>query len=156
MELGKFFKRSIENGVQPYFLFTEDGRPATLDKSQKLSYDMIDRMAMHGSFTMPRTTIHISSKVSQSEILLYFNNRDAYPISGFPRSLVTEVKPRGKLSSEVIQTYGTHSSLSTEASHRIERLPMGWRLLAQQVYAVALENPRPQEHPATVLNCIVR
>jgi len=98
MELGKFFKRLAMDGVQPYFLFTEDGRLATLEKSQGLSYETIDRMVTHGKFTMPRITIHVSSKLSQSEILLCFNSKDAYPISGFPRSLVAEVKPRGKLS----------------------------------------------------------
>jgi hypothetical protein len=129
MELGKFFKHLTMDGVQPYFLFTEDGHPATLEKSQALSYDMIDRMATHGTFTMPRTTIHVSSKLSQSEILLYFNNKDAYPISGFPRSLIVEVKPRGKVSLPLIRTYCTHSSFSAQTSHCVKFLPMGWRIV---------------------------
>src|SRR5579871_5709086 len=128
VELGKFFKRLTIEGVQPYFLFTEDDQPATLDKSQVLPHDMIDRMVTLGTFTMPRTTIHVSSKLSQSEILLYFNNKDAYPISGFPRSLVTELKSRGKVSLPLIQIYCTHSSFSIETSYCIKILPMGWRI----------------------------
>lgn len=129
MELGKFFKRKAVEGTRPYFLFTEQGRTGLMANSQELTIDTIERMTHSGQFELARAQVRVSSKLAFSEIILSFGGGDAYPISGFPRSLIDGEK-QTRMSSRSNTKQSTHT-FHRKKDSSFEFHPMGWWLSSQ-------------------------
>jgi hypothetical protein len=62
---------------------------------------VVERMTKHGTFEL-WTTISITNKLAETEVLLYIDQDLIYPISGFPRCLFEDEKQNG---SEFIFNY---------------------------------------------------
>jgi hypothetical protein len=68
------------------FVINEQGHVAKKENMVEVIDATIDRMKRHGRFEM-RSTIRVANKLAESEILLYINRSQAFPISGFPRRI---------------------------------------------------------------------
>ena len=59
-------------------------------KQAIMSSDVIERMVRQSQFKIGKIAVHLSSKLSESEIFLCFKDGEEYPISRFPRSLLQD------------------------------------------------------------------
>lgn len=56
-----------------------------------LDSNVIDRMIRQCSYKMKSITLQLSSKVAVTEIFLFLNEEEIFPISRFPRSLLEDM-----------------------------------------------------------------
>ena len=92
-ELGKFLKEKAQHGGEPYFMIQEKHRGQHAAQVT-MSFDVIERMIRQSQFNLGKITVHLSSKLSESEMFLCFNDGEAYSISRFPRSLFQDDSAR--------------------------------------------------------------
>lgn len=90
MELGKFLRNSIRNGNNPYFMIRETNNKLFTQRVT-LDSNLIDRMIRQRSYKMKSITLQLSNKLAMSEISLFLNEEEIFPISRFPRSLLEEM-----------------------------------------------------------------
>lgn len=90
MELGKFLRNSIRNGNNPYFMIRETNNNLFTQRVT-LDSNLIDRMIRQRSYKMKSITLQLSNKLAMSEISLFLNKEEIFPISRFPRSLLEEM-----------------------------------------------------------------
>ncbi len=90
MELGKFLRNSIRNGNNPYFMIRETNNNLFTQRVT-LDSNLIDRMIRQRSYKMKSITLQLSNKLAMSEISLFLNEEEIFPISRFPRSLLEEM-----------------------------------------------------------------
>ena len=86
-ELGKFMRNKLQSGCEVYFVIKEQHR-GQYAKRASFSTDVIEQMICKRQFKMDKVSVHLSSKLAFTEILLHMGPGDVYPISRFPRSLL--------------------------------------------------------------------
>jgi hypothetical protein len=87
-ELGKL----IRDRGSPFFLIQEEGStPGTLQQIE-LTPDIISAMIQEQKFHMRKINVRLHNKLAATEIFLYLNEGESYPISGFPRSLLQDCR----------------------------------------------------------------
>lgn len=86
-ELGKFMRNKMQSGCELYFVIQEEHRGQYAEQAC-FSVDVIERMIRKRHFKMDKVSVHLSSKLASTEILLHMGPGDVYPISRFPRSLL--------------------------------------------------------------------
>jgi hypothetical protein len=94
IELGRFFRRKLMKHNTLAFVVKEQDQPAKKEHLIKVTDAVVERMTKQGTFEI-RTTIHITNKLAESEVLLYVDQDQVFPISGFPRSLADDEKQNG-------------------------------------------------------------
>ena len=94
--LGKYLHKYLTVEFTPYFVIQEDRRPE-MSRKVVISEQCISEMIVRGRFDLDRIPITTSKQLSSTTISLclqespYPNSSDSYlPISGFPRTLMTE------------------------------------------------------------------
>ena len=87
-ELGKFLSRSLAENSRLHFVVKEQDRIARADGAYALTNDIVTSMIDDGRFEM-HLSIRAAPRPALTEILLFFSQKDSFPISGFPRSLPT-------------------------------------------------------------------
>jgi hypothetical protein len=94
--LGKHFQELQSTKFSPHFLITEQhqehhGATAVISK------EVITAMIQESTFNIEKLTIRLSSKLAKTTISLCISkDSEPFPISGFPRHLVTEELTGGK------------------------------------------------------------
>jgi len=88
-QLGQYFQDLQSHRFSPYFLTTNEHQDHNGLKSV-ISKDVITAMIGESTFNIEKLTIHLSSKLVTTISLRLSKDGDMFPISGFPRSLVTE------------------------------------------------------------------
>lgn len=91
-ELGKYLRRKSDEICSPFFIIQEQGTKA--EKAQKLflSRDIIEDMISYGRFNLVRVKISLRNKLASTEISLWLDRNECFPISGFPKALFQEDK----------------------------------------------------------------
>ncbi|CAI6249812.1 unnamed protein product [Periconia digitata] len=84
-ELGKLIKDKSFVGKNPFFFISERGSKGN-PEIKELSPGVLSKMIYDGRFEM-RTSQHLENKLSETDIYLYINQNQEFPISGFPRCL---------------------------------------------------------------------
>lgn len=91
-ELGRFIKNKSWHDRDPFFLILEEHRPAEAAMRVPITSDVLDRMIRLREFRMGSVSIELKNKLAKTEIRLWFNDREMFYISGFPRSLFQDEK----------------------------------------------------------------
>lgn len=89
----------------PHFVITEQHQ----DQQGSITVipkEVITSMIQESTFNIEKVNIRLSSKLAKTTISLCFSKcGETFPISGFPRHLVTEEVAEGTFSSSEIITY---------------------------------------------------
>lgn len=88
-ELGRFLKGKLQHDREPYFVIQEKHRGQHA-KQLIMSLDVVERMISQSQFKMGNITIHLSSKIAETEIFLCLKDGEPHSISRFPRSLLLD------------------------------------------------------------------
>jgi hypothetical protein len=70
----------------------EQGQLAKKEEIVELPFDTVERMTKQAYFEMPWTYVNVTMKSTITEILLFLDVQNSFPISGFPRSLFNDEK----------------------------------------------------------------
>lgn len=70
-----------------FFWIREEGYKIDNAQPILISQNVIEQMIRKCQFKLSTVTIQLSNKLAKTEIELYFNNSECFPISGFPRAL---------------------------------------------------------------------
>lgn len=90
--LGKLIRDRGFQRRNPFFLIQEEGStPGTLQQIE-LTPDIISAMIQEQKFHMRKINVRLHNKLAATEIFLYLNDGENYPISGFPRSLLQDCR----------------------------------------------------------------
>lgn len=80
----------MRNGGNPYFMIREKNKQLSTERVT-LDSNVIDRMIRQCSYKMKSITLQLSTKLAMTEIFLFLNEEEIFPISRFPRSLLEDM-----------------------------------------------------------------
>lgn len=80
----------MRNGGNPYFMIREKNKQLSTERAT-LDSNVIDRMIRQCSYKMKSITLQLSTKLAMTEIFLFLNEEEIFPISRFPRSLLEDM-----------------------------------------------------------------
>jgi len=91
--LGDFLKKHQSSSFQPFFVVQSD-ESNNGSEQVEISEDVIGKMCSHGTFEMRKLYIPISNFRTSTMLSLVLDGQESprFPISGFPRTLMTEKK----------------------------------------------------------------
>jgi hypothetical protein len=93
--LGRYIHDRMKRHFEPYFIVQED-RNYTNAQKIPISEEILHGMCVRGRFKMATVHINVTKQLSTTNIYLclqsapYFRGNSNLPISGFPRTLMTE------------------------------------------------------------------
>lgn len=79
----------MKNGCNPYFMIREKDKVST--ERVTLDSDVIEQMIRQNSYKMKSITVQLSNKLAMTEMILFLNEEENFPISRFPRSLLEDM-----------------------------------------------------------------
>ena len=154
-ELGKFLREKTQHNSDPYFVIQEKHRGQQARKVV-ISADVIERMVTQYEFRLGKITVHLSSKLSETEIFLCLKDGAPNTISRFPRSLLQDdngreserLFPNGILSQlQANAKVGTRQNLNIPSRRWAGRTPS--RQLRQKQWIPPDLSQRPQRAIST-------